>query len=173
MPKIKVISLLQPWAYLFAIGAKKFETRPWQTKYRGELYIHASAKVYFSDLELCRESDHFKKYIPDQNGILVQGAIIGKVNLVDIVTTESVRETISAQERAFGDYRPGRFAWRCEGATLLDIPIEAKGKLSIWEFDMDDTEELEDYPESKEPDLMGPDANEIAERMDNIQRKLK
>lgn len=174
MAKVKVISLLQPWAYLFATGAKKFETRPWQTKHRGELYIHASAKVHFSDLELCRDSEHFARYIPDHtNGILAQGAIIGKVNLIDIVTTESIRESLSAEERAFGDYRDGRYAWKCEGAMLLPEPIPAKGKLSIWDFDMDDTEELEDYPENDEPDLDGPSASEIAERQYNIQRNLK
>lgn len=174
MANVKVISLIQPWAYLFAIGAKKFETRSWQTKYRGELYIHASAKVHFSDLELCRDSEHFRKYIPDHtNGILVQGAIIGKVTLIDIVKTETIRESLSVEERAFGDYRDGRYAWKCEGAILLPEPIPAKGKLSIWDFDMDDTEELEDYPEKDEPDLNGPSAYEEAERMHRIQRDLK
>jgi hypothetical protein len=47
MAKVKVISLKQPWAYLFAIGAKKFETRGWQPRYHtsGELFIHASGKI--------------------------------------------------------------------------------------------------------------------------------
>lgn len=180
MAKIKVISLVQPWAYLFALGAKKFETRSWQTKYRGELYIHSSAKFHFSDLELCRESEHFKKYIPDpSSGILVTGAIIGKVNLVDIVTTESIRETLPAEERAFGDYRDGRYAWKCEGAMLLPEPIQAKGKLSIWEYEMkDELEEFDpDYigpdPEDDEPDLNGPTQGEFAERMHYYQRYLK
>lgn len=172
--KVKVISLRQPWAYLYAIGAKKYETRDWQAKHRGELYIHASAKVLFSDLELCRDSEHFRKYIPDHtNGILVQGAIIGKVTLTDIVTTESIRESLSAEERAFGDYGDGRYAWKGEGAMLLPKPIPVSGKLSIWEYDMDITEELEEYQEPGEPDLMGRDYREDAEGMWDIQRNLK
>ena len=39
---MKVISVLQPWASLIVMGAKKIETRSWQTKYTGELLIHAS-----------------------------------------------------------------------------------------------------------------------------------
>jgi hypothetical protein len=42
---MKVISIIQPWATLIAIGEKKFETRSWSTKYRGELAIHASKKI--------------------------------------------------------------------------------------------------------------------------------
>jgi hypothetical protein len=172
MANVKVLSLRQPWAYLLASGAKKYETRPWQPRQlrSGELYIHASEKIDFDDLELCRLSGHFKKYIPDHtNGILVQGAIIGKVNLVEIVSTESVRDSLSDEERAFGDYRDGRWAWKCEGAMLLPEPIKVKGKLSLWDYDMDNDKEIHEY----EPDLMGRDANEIAEEMWNCQRNVK
>lgn len=177
MRKVKVISLKQPWAYLLAIGAKKFETRPWQPRqYRsGELFIHASEKIDFNDLELCREDPHFKKYIPKpQSGILVQGAIIGKVNLVEIVSTESIRDSLSAQERAFGDYRDGRWAWRCEDAALLFLPIKVKGKLSLWDYDMDDDEDLADRDlEAPEPDLMGPDNHKRAEQTWDYQHNCK
>lgn len=181
--KIKVISLKQPWAYLSASGAKKNETRPWKTEYRGELYIHASAKISFWDMELCRDSPHFKKFIPNPaSGILVQGAIIGKVNLTDIVTTESIRDSISEQERAFGDYNDGRYAWKTEGAMLLPEPIFCKGKLSIWEYELEDATEIVEFDPDyigpdPEPDEEGPRGREAqdreAERMDYYQRHLK
>lgn len=41
---MKAISLLEPWASLIKEKVKYIETRSWQTKYRGELYIHASKK---------------------------------------------------------------------------------------------------------------------------------
>lgn len=164
MKKVKVITLKQPWAYLYAIGAKKNETRSWKTEFRGELFIHASAKINFSDLELCRESPHFKKYIPDpSSGILVQGAIIGKVNLTDIVRTEEILDTISSEEKAFGDYSANRYAWKGEGAVLLPNPIFLKGKLSIWDYEMED--EPEEQEHESEPDMMGPNQHEFAERM--------
>ena len=47
---MKVLSLLQPWANLCVMtdsktgkAYKQIETRSWNTKYRGELLIHASA----------------------------------------------------------------------------------------------------------------------------------
>jgi hypothetical protein len=48
---MKAITIIQPWATLLAIGEKKFETRSWGTKYRGELAIHASKKT---DKVICR-----------------------------------------------------------------------------------------------------------------------
>jgi hypothetical protein len=42
---MKAISLLQPWATLVALGAKRIETRSWSTDYRGPLAIHASSRL--------------------------------------------------------------------------------------------------------------------------------
>lgn len=42
---MKVITLIQPWATLIALGEKQIETRSWSTKYRGEIAIHAGKKI--------------------------------------------------------------------------------------------------------------------------------
>ena len=39
---MKAITLTQPWASLVALGAKRIETRSWNTNYRGPLAIHAA-----------------------------------------------------------------------------------------------------------------------------------
>ena len=77
---MKVLSLLQPWATLVIVGAKKFECRSWKTNYRGTIIIHASAKkpnrrekVFFED------APFFKTYI-DSMDCLPYGSLIGKVN---------------------------------------------------------------------------------------------
>ena len=44
---MKAITLWQPWASLLACGEKQYETRSWETKYRGPIAIHA-AKIPFS-----------------------------------------------------------------------------------------------------------------------------
>lgn len=106
-------------------------------------------------------------------GYLFRVPIIGKVNLVKIHTTESIRESLSAQERAFGDYRDGRFAWECNGAVLFPHPIKVKGKLSIWDYDIDKYEDLSEYPEPIEPDMMGQDYREQSERMWHWQHNVK
>lgn len=38
---MKFLTIRQPWAQLIAVGAKHIETRPFSTKYRGPLAIHA------------------------------------------------------------------------------------------------------------------------------------
>lgn len=45
------------------------------------------------------------------------------------------RWDLSDQERAFGDYTPGRYAWLLGNIQKLENPIPAKGALSLWEWD--------------------------------------
>lgn len=42
---------------------------------------------------------------------------------------------LTDQERAFGDYTPGRFAWLLADIRPLPEPIPAKGALGLWEPD--------------------------------------
>jgi hypothetical protein len=53
MDDIYGLSLWQPWASLWAIQAKKYETRSWATRYRGQIAIHAAAKSIRSILREC------------------------------------------------------------------------------------------------------------------------
>ncbi len=93
---IKAITLWQPWASLLAIGAKIFETRPWSTRYRGPIAIHAARKPEDSTLEeMFPHTDHMttqeidfmsalRSSIKDFDaGELPHGAIIATAELVD------------------------------------------------------------------------------------------
>jgi hypothetical protein len=51
---VKALSLWQPWASLIAVGAKRFETRSWQTSHRGPLLIHAAQKWGGQLWAMCR-----------------------------------------------------------------------------------------------------------------------
>lgn len=52
---MKAITLTQPWATLVAIGAKRIETRSWNTNYRGPLAIHAAKGYPTHARQLCLE----------------------------------------------------------------------------------------------------------------------
>jgi hypothetical protein len=39
-----------------------------------------------------------------------------------------------AQERALGDFRPGRFAWKLVNAQRLPEPVVMAGRLGIYEI---------------------------------------
>lgn len=42
---------------------------------------------------------------------------------------------LTPQERAFGDYTPGRFAWLLGNIKALPEPIPCKGKLGLWNYE--------------------------------------
>lgn len=145
MDKVKVISLLQPYAQLVVEGHKKIETRSWKpspetwqeiARLNGELYIHASKKINYAGLELCSTNEYFKKCIPEP-GRMRTGAIIGKVTLHGFRSTneQGVLHGISKQERAFGDYSENRWLWYLTNPIKFDKPIETKGALSVWEYE--------------------------------------
>lgn len=53
---MKALSIKQPWASLIAQGIKDIENRTWKTKFRGRIFIHASAKPAGQTFELLNSS---------------------------------------------------------------------------------------------------------------------
>jgi len=163
---MKAISLLQPWATLMVIGAKRVETRSWNTKYRGPLLIHASMGLSKECRQLCQE-DPFNQFITNVDD-LPRGAIIGMANLKgtgpterfkSLGTTELIHIPNIVQELAFGDYRPNRYGWYCEDAVQFKTPIPCKGALSLWDFPDDQLPAINDskpdYSALSDRDLEG------------------
>ena len=131
----RAISLLQPWATLVVVGAKCVETRPWRTTSRGLLGVHASKGFSRQQAALCL-SEPFCSVLAAAGfggpGDLPLGALLGSVSVTDCVPTDTPSlEAISDQERAFGDYSPGRWAWLLEGACEWE-EVPCKGALSLW-----------------------------------------
>ena len=52
----------QPWASLLVLGFKRFEGREWTTKYRGPLYIHATAQKPDPELIIQIEDEYRRHY---------------------------------------------------------------------------------------------------------------
>lgn len=131
----KVITIKQPWATLIVEGNKNVENRTWQTKYRGELYIHSSKNSFdFFCLDFLKENDYLLyQYIMIYFGIKnnkitrhinMFGSIIGKTNLYDIVDN-------SDSKWAMGN----SYHWLLKDSQKIE-PIPCKGKLNIWEIDI-------------------------------------
>jgi len=136
---MKVLSFLQPWASLTVMGLKKLETRSWSTKHRGDLLIHASMGQSGA---LLAPEPPFSKYITDFSK-LPFGAIIGKVQLTDVIKVESLHMSdavinqLTMEERAFGDYSNGRYVWVLEEPSLFNKPIYMKGTLGLWNYELE------------------------------------
>ena len=125
---MKTLSLIQPWAQLIVIGAKKFETRSWTTTYRGPLLIHA-AKRFPASARFFAQTEFTLGRLPAR---IARGAIIGRVVLKNIHRTEEIAPTLTALERLYGDYTPGRWAWELTEAEMFE-PIPWKGALGLFE----------------------------------------
>lgn len=161
---MKVLTLTQPWATLVAIGAKRIETRSWMTKYRGPLAIHAAKGLgpvggISGLIDVC--SQEMFRSVLEAAGVLEGGmrkdrmplgAIVAACRLVACVPTTAVEDgffggprsietgvvrlwKLTDQERAFGNYAAGRFAWLLADIRALPEPIPCKGMLGLWEYD--------------------------------------
>lgn len=138
---MKVISIIQPWATLIALGEKQFETRSWRTKHRGELAIHSSKKT---DKKICQLEPYrstLEKHGYSEKNLPV-GVILATCNLSDCFKVTEDLGTgatlddghfVSGNEYMFGDFSEGRFAWKLTDVEMLKDPIPAKGQLGLWE----------------------------------------
>jgi hypothetical protein len=151
MPKIRVISLYQPYATLVVLGEKKFETRSWDTNCRGPLLIHATVGFPKWAREACYQ-EPFKSVLGQYgyNALnLPKGQIIGQVELVNTVRSdlwiagrmegEGEDADIEAEwmnEFQFGDYTGGRFAWELTNPVRFAEPIPAKGSQGFWSYEL-------------------------------------
>ena len=127
---MKCLSLTQPWATLVAIGAKKVETRSWRTHYRGRIYIHAAKAFPKWAQYIAQETRPFSGVLNRPNDELPLGCLIATAKLVDCVPTAIV--SVSEQERAFGDYSIGRWAWFLEDIESIQQPIPWRGQLGLF-----------------------------------------
>ena len=161
---LKSITLHEPWATLMAIGAKRIETRDWKEMYRGPVAIHAAkGGLTMADLFDTCATDPFKSVLKhsgtlhagmghkEVSAAFPRGHIIAVGILSGCLPTEAniclpgvfddYPELDTPQERAFGNYAPGRFGFVFTDMARLKTPVPFKsrqGKL----IDLDRTAEL-------------------------------
>lgn len=133
---MKAISVLQPWAALLVCGAKRIETRPWRTRYRGPLLIHASRRP--EGQALVRREPYraiLAEHGIDGSGPLPAGCLLGVVELVDCLWVEAIVHDVDERERGLGDFRTGRWAWMLDRAQCFAAPISWRGQPGIFDVD--------------------------------------
>jgi hypothetical protein len=155
---MKALSLWQPWASAIAVGAKRIETRHWQTSYRGPLLIHAAKTLSGAGIICCDTEEFwagvFKDFPAAQQGLLSGnphdliralplGALIAVAELVDCVSTNLMRGHFTyatafteikdtEQEHALGDFTRGRYGWVLANVRALPQPIPYKGAQGLF-----------------------------------------
>ena len=131
---MKVLTLIQPWATLIALGEKRIETRSWRTNYRGTIAIHAGKKIDKPSM-----LDPFYISVLKKHGITIPptGQIIAICNLIDVLPTEKIRSQLQEKKIYFGNYSDNRFAWILDDVKTI-TPVKAKGKLGLWSYNFTD-----------------------------------
>jgi hypothetical protein len=122
---MKALSVKDMYAYLIFHNGKDVENRTYPTRFRGELWIHASKKSMDLSETLLLMPDRFS--YPDAVNVRLRaealnGCIIGSVRLVGCV-----RNSVSEWAEK------GCWHWVLENPVLLARPIPANGHLGLWE----------------------------------------
>lgn len=153
---MKALSLWQPWAHLLAVGAKRYETRDWATRYRGPIAIHAAKRWTVRMAVQCYQEPFFT--ILSRAGIkfpahcdarrlkglgLDFGAIIGVGVLADCRPANEVLREIGGEEVAFGDFSHGRYAFEYQDVRQLPTPIPLNGQQGLWDLPDDIISQIE------------------------------
>jgi ASCH domain len=110
---MKVLTISQPWAWAILVAGKDVENRGWRTSYRGPLAIHAG--------KTREKSWKFPRGTLKPPEDLVRGAIVGVVDLVDVVE--------SSPSKWFGG---DSYAWVLRDPRVLTTPIPCNGMLGLW-----------------------------------------
>lgn len=168
---LRVLSLWQPWATLMAIGAKRWETRSWATKYTGLVAIHASKRNTREIRELAGRGP-FAEALGDLAAQLPFGKVVAIGRLFRCHAAEDIggemerrlmtnagneepdviqQLTAYRRELAFGDYAPGRFAWQFVEVQPLRFPIPLRASQGLFHASRDlRTELAEALPQMRE-----------------------
>lgn len=163
----RAISVHQPWASLIAGGFKTLETRTWIPPFIGEIAIHAVAAIPNYAWEMVANNRMFTEALQAMGhdgtmqdlplGAVIALATIEAAGVVDHLSMdhnfsgtlywrdyrlqESQRRVtrLSPRELAFGDFAVGRSIWELRDVRPLPIPIPARGRQGIWNWEHRET----------------------------------
>ncbi len=126
---MKAISIRAPWWQFIIRGDKPIENRAWSTNQRGRILIHASsfdgkrviAADYCNALRCCAADGRSTSRLwPREYPQSWRGAIVGSVEIVDVVT-----EHRSA-------FFSGPYGWVLANPRRYLVPVPCKGQLRLW-----------------------------------------
>lgn len=127
---MKAITIKQPWATLIAKGYKEYEFRTWKTKYRGDILIHAGKGI---DKLAMAKFKHLNLVYP-------RGKIIAKATITDCISVnhEFAQKMFKKDHLVYNgllnDDSKYNYGFKLENIEEINH-LEAKGKLSLWDYD--------------------------------------
>ena len=149
-PTIHALTIQQPYASLFALGAKQMETRSWNTHVRGPVAIHAGKgnaglrlgqRRWFGPWEVERDRSglllrHESRSVCHR---LPQGAVVAIGDLFQTRRCDSPEHGPSDDEAALGVHAPGMWAWSITSMSPLGADVvPATGQQGWWRWQVPD-----------------------------------
>jgi len=136
---VKTLTIRQPWAWAVAKGIKPIENRGWTTNYRGTLAIHAAARWDDEAEEALREVVQrartqgavLPRTLADDFPLSSLGAVVAIADLMDICTQ------LDGQCDCGPWAQIGQNHWQLANVQPLSEAVPAKGRLGLWELDID------------------------------------
>ena len=152
---MKGLTVYQPHAAMLATGARVIETRGWQTKYRGELLIHAARQrgPQVNSLQLDVLEKAACGYV-DPNPTLLEemkkleggtsvdvlldyyvfGGALAVAELHDCRPIERFQDAPEATfaDKRYGGWGRGRYGLFLRNLRPLEIPIKMPGRQTLW-----------------------------------------
>ena len=126
MEMAKAISVRAPWWWFILYGGKDIENRNWPTRFRGTVYLHASTwwrgSEVFEDIEYAYAITRRKWELTTDQMVLNRGrgCIVGKVDIVDCVTTSS------------SPWFFGKYGFVLRNPVTFSRPVPCKGALGFF-----------------------------------------
>ncbi|HLF54067.1 MAG TPA: ASCH domain-containing protein [Candidatus Nanoarchaeia archaeon] len=118
---MKTLSLKQPFAELILQGKKKIELRKWNTKFRGEFFIHASKTP---------DKESMSKFGFTS---LPTGCIVGKAFLKEVKKYKNEAEHKKDKNLHLASSFWGNYGFILENPQRIK-EIPCKGALNFWEY---------------------------------------
>ena len=138
---MKVISIWQPFAGLIVSGCKIFETRSWPAPaslvgqrigIAATKNITTAQRMHFEDPDF--QASYVRTGLPVfedlPRGMLLGSAVIDSIE----VMTEELLEDVSDEEKMYGNWDVGNYAWRLTDPIALEQPCIIRGQQGIYEW---------------------------------------
>ncbi len=121
---MKCLSISQPFADLIIKGKKTIELRTWNTKFRGEFFVHTPSKIKKMDCRRLRINEK----------TLRTGVIIGKVEIYDVKRYDSIIDLNSDYKKHFlyEKFLRHKYGFLLKNPKEFHLPIPYKGSLGFF-----------------------------------------
>jgi hypothetical protein len=142
--RMRALTILQPWAYCIAVGAKPVENRSRSTAYRGPLAIHAGRRwaewgaddprVLQALRPFLTQHQFHRGYVDHAElpGRFVFGAVLAVAHLTDCHRAVGCCEPWGDPD----DVDRATWHWVLKDVRLLLEPMPARGCLGLWNVDL-------------------------------------